>query len=59
MLQTMNVFGAADSMVPGNRSMPVFRLWASTVLRLTLGCVVAALLYFAALLAIAENCQFS
>jgi hypothetical protein len=53
------VFGAADSMVPGNRSMPVFRLWASTVLRLTLGCVVAALLYFAALLAIAENCQFS
>jgi hypothetical protein len=59
MLQTMNALSAASSMVSGNRAMPVFKVWASTALRLTLGCVVLALVYFAVLLAIAENYQFS
>ena len=59
MLQTMNALSAANAMVFGNRSMPVFKGWASMAIRLTLGCVVAALIYFAVLLAIAENFQFS
>jgi hypothetical protein len=59
MLRTMNALNTANAMVPGNRSMPVFKAWAATVLRLTLGCVVAALVYVAALLAMAENWQFS
>jgi hypothetical protein len=59
MLQTMNALSTANSMVPGSRSASGFKVWASTVLRLTFGCVVVALVYFAVLLAIAENYQFS